>query len=1336
MRWSCPWLVVALVACGGSPVRPPNTGAVASEAGAKAPYAPSALDKPPLTATPDELLAIANAAPKGDWPAVILREDHDATFDAAGVLTEHWRYVYVIRTEQAAIDYASRGGSWYAGTAARPTIRARIIQPNGSVKELRADTITDAPDNDEGNETVRRAYSYELSGLKPGVVVEEDIVRTDKPRIGVDNFSRFFVGAGDAPTLQTHATFKAPEGKPPLFFANVAGPVRTTKTTTNGTTTWSWEIGRIEANPEAFDNIPTGEISVRQITFASGSSWQQLAQEMSAVVDRQTQGKHAVTWPSTLSKPTQATREAIVEITQWVIENVDSAYDWTMMAAVPQPPNLTIMKGGSVLDRSVVLVALLRKAGFNADLVLVNRTGKEDIARQVPSVIAFDHSLVRVAAPGGDLWICPEAEDFPIGQLPSDDHDRFALIASRSTQDLARTPPYPPGENAIKEVRTYHVADLGPSDVTEVTIEGGSHAIMRRRQLAEIEADPSDDTLTKEMRSQADNAYEGLYKTHAVTVAPDRLTTTLTLEVTRAYGVNTQRDALDLSLPPDVLLWRVPDELVDETNLERTQGFRWEVPHTYEIEHRIELPTGYVAPPLPKDRTVPLGTASFSETWRDEGRSLVITHRFDSGQVNLTADEFAETREALRAFQSSERTYVHIGNRGWELAKEGKYKDALVELEAQVKAHPKTSVHRQRLAYALMQVGLGTASQAMAREAVKLAPQDPDAYIMLGWTLERDAFGRAYAEGWDKPAVLAAYAKARALDPDHDSAAHEHGRILEMGEGETSFEAGADIAKAIEAWRVAYLHDDDQTDGFRLAFAQFYAGQYQEAQDVLWALRSTPRRDSLLVATYAMLKSPADALSQAASIQSRPSASAELVSDAIETLRQARRYAEASALATAAKGTIAGSARVSGLHQLKQVDALPAKSKTPEDAARGALEAILKPTPTATWLADAPLLTELRTAHRTPQLRGYVDDEGYSVVRDLVLSSAAFTTVGEPGGPWRVEVAVPGVATTFYVVLDKGQTKVVGSSLADAGVGRAALRYAAAGAVDDAGQLIDWLAQVAPSAAWKPAWDGQPRTKDSVTFAAAVIAAESDVKRTAGSLIRCTGASSTPAPVRGACFNALERVYSKQGRWTELLAMAKQRESTDIFAGVFLRALASARLGKFTEADAAVADVTKVNPLYGKVARFAVEAERGNYSDAFRDESELAPQMPSLLVSYAWLHAVSGINMTGALTNLNLFITDPAAATSDALLARAALQVETGDLGGARVSILQAMANEDRDQPDARELYIMGRIAELAGRPTEALAFYKQVKRDPADSKVTSAPALAAKRISVLNTKP
>lgn len=1317
-------------------MRPASTGAVAGQAGAKAPYAPSALDKPPLTATADELLAIANAAPRGDWPAVILREDHDATFDDAGVLTEHWRYVYVLRTEQAAIDFAERGGSWYAGTAARPTIRARIIQPDGSVTELRADTITDAPDNDDGDETMRRAYSYRLPGLRPGVVVEEDIVRTDQPRIGLDSFSRFFIGAGDAPTLQTHAVFKAPEGKPPRFFANVAGPVRTTKTTTDGTTTWSWEIGRIEPNPEAFDNIPTGEITVRQITFASGSSWQQLAQAMSAVVDRQTQGKHAVTWPSTLAQRTQPTREALVEITQWVIENVESNYDWSMMAAVPQPPDDTIMKGGSVLDRNVVLVALLRKANFRADLVLVNRTGKEDIAQQVPSLTPFDHTLVRVTAPGGDLWICPEAEDFPIGQLPSDDHDRFALVASASTKDLTRTPPYPPGENAITEVRTYHVADLGPSDVTEVTIESGSHAIMRRRQLVEIEQDPGDDTLAKELRSQADNAYEGQYESHAVTVAPDRLSTTMTLEVSHAYGVNTQRDALDLALPPDVLLWRVPDELVDDTDRERTAGFRWEVPHTYEIEHRIELPTGYVAPPLPKDRRVELGTASFRETWRDEGRTLVVTHRFDSGQVNLTAAEFRATRDALRAFQSSDRTYVHVGNRGWELAKDGKYKEALVELEAKVQAYPTSSVHRQRLAYALMQAGLGTASQAMAREAVRLAPQDPDAYIMLGWTLERDRFGRAYGDGWDKAGVLAAYAKARALDPEHDSAAHEHGRILEMGEGETSFEAGADIAKAIEAWRVAYLHDDDQADGFRLAFAQFYAGEYQAAQDVLLELRSTPRRDSLLVATFAVLKSPEEALRQAALIEGRSSASVELLTDTIETLRQSRRYTEASALATAAKGTVAGSARVSGLHQLAKVEALPTKSKSPDDAVRGALEAILKHTPSATWLADALVLGELRAVHRTPQLRGYIDDEGYSVVRDLVLSSAAFTTIGEPGGPWRVEVAVPGVATTFYVVLEKGQAKVVGSSLAFAGVGRAALRYAAAGAIDDAAQLVDWLAQVAPGAAWKPAWDGQPRTKDAVTFAAAVIAAASDVKRTAGPLIRCTGASSTPAPVRGACFDALERVYSKQGRWTELLAMAKQRETTDIFAGVFLQAIVNARLGKFAEADAATAEVATINPTYGKIARFAVESERGNYVEAFRDEAELSAQLPALRISYAWLHAVSGIAMGRALADLDLAVTDLEAATNDALTARAALQVETGDLGGARASILQAMANEDRDQPNARELYVMGRIAELAGRPVEALAFYQQVKRDPTDSKVTSAAAVAAKRISVLNTKP
>src|SRR5262245_33308898 len=116
------------VGCGGSI-------ALALLGASSVAIAGGALDKPAFTASPSELLAAAKAAPAGDWPAVVLYEQKDTSFDDRGRATRRQRWIYVVRTEDGIDDWGTATATWNPSYQNRPTLRARVIGLAGDVDE-------------------------------------------------------------------------------------------------------------------------------------------------------------------------------------------------------------------------------------------------------------------------------------------------------------------------------------------------------------------------------------------------------------------------------------------------------------------------------------------------------------------------------------------------------------------------------------------------------------------------------------------------------------------------------------------------------------------------------------------------------------------------------------------------------------------------------------------------------------------------------------------------------------------------------------------------------------------------------------------------------------------------------------------------------------------------------------------------------------------------------------------------------------------------------------------------------------------------------------------------
>src|ERR1044071_2678951 len=142
-----------------------------------------ALDKPAFSATPAELLALAkSAAASADWPVIVLRDDSELNLDGSGRAHRRWRRVFVVTSQAGVDDWGVWSAEWSPFYQDKPTVRARVIEPDGTAVELDQKLIVDAPVSQQSATVFSDARSLEapLPRLRIGAVVEEELVLDDR----------------------------------------------------------------------------------------------------------------------------------------------------------------------------------------------------------------------------------------------------------------------------------------------------------------------------------------------------------------------------------------------------------------------------------------------------------------------------------------------------------------------------------------------------------------------------------------------------------------------------------------------------------------------------------------------------------------------------------------------------------------------------------------------------------------------------------------------------------------------------------------------------------------------------------------------------------------------------------------------------------------------------------------------------------------------------------------------------------------------------------------------------------------------------------------------------
>ncbi|MCG8429861.1 MAG: DUF3857 domain-containing protein, partial [Candidatus Omnitrophica bacterium] len=115
-------------------------------------------------------------------------------------------------------------------------------------------------------------------------------------------------------------------------------------------------------------------------------------------------------------------------------------------------------KYGDCKDQAVLLITMLREAGYTAWPVLIATREYYNLRDEFPSVL-FNHAIAAVSFEGKTVFLDPTAQTCSFGDLPSADQGRRVLVFKEDSYAIESTPLYAPEHNLVRHDLRISIAD-------------------------------------------------------------------------------------------------------------------------------------------------------------------------------------------------------------------------------------------------------------------------------------------------------------------------------------------------------------------------------------------------------------------------------------------------------------------------------------------------------------------------------------------------------------------------------------------------------------------------------------------------------------------------------------------------------------------------------------------------------------------------------------------------------------------------------------------------------------------------------------------------------------
>ncbi len=1110
---------------------------------------------------------------------VVLLDERIFEFDDQHRVTRTSRLVYRVDSPDGVENWAASSAQWQPWHQARPTIRARVITRDGRQHELDQKLLTDAGTNDGSNLVYDDDHTLHgpLPAVAVGAVIEELItVRDEKPFFAAGLVYREYVGR-PIPVLRTRIVIDAPESLPLKRINSLLPNAQVREARSDGRVRWTLEQGALDEMAEMEDNLPADAAAWPSVEFSSGASWESVSNYYRGMIEGRIRNDDARPLLAGIkSGPRSPTLDSIAKIVARLHHEVRyTGVEFGAARLIPEFPSETLRRRfGDCKDKSILLVAALRASGIDAHVALLSAGEGQDVAADLPGLGMFNHAIVYVpgALGGEDLWIDATAEYTRVGVLPAADANRLALIIRDGTRALTRTPPPRSADNRQIETREFFLSEYGPARVIETTeahgtIEGEYRTWYAgadtKSRLDDLKSYSRDTYRARELLKYQHTESDDFSKPYSMSLEMKDAPVGFTDLESAAVGINVANITARL---PDYFDEQ-PEDSGESARKTRTADVVFE-PFVTEWQYLIQPPPGFQARSLPSDHVVKLGPATLSAAFSTSADGTVrATWRFDTVKNRYTAAESEALIKGLRELNAAEMKLIAFDQTGVALRADGDFKGALQANETLVAKYPRKGVHRLRNASALLEAGLGTRAQREALTATRLEPKSALAWKMYGWTLQHDAVGRRFGEGFDRAGAIAAYRKARALAPEDTDIAADLAVLLEHDIYGVRYSPKANLDEAIVEYLARRkLLDEDETKSDEYAnnlyYVLLYARRFAELRETLREAAPGVAQRTLLITALAAEHGGAAAIEASRSLVSSEADRRTALASAGNILTRLREYPAAADLIEAStRGqttTAANTQRIAMLRKTTRIDGRTIVPNDPRGVVLHALGELFAPDRDRAAIrgllsrrsADFADTMDFSRAQRNI-ISGLMRQElPVEVSADLLFSNVRVNVEGDDAAGYRVRLRAAGESQSFYVVREDGAYRILTVAPMMAPVALMALERIEANDFAGARRWLDWARiEVKASNAEDPldgpafarTWTvGVEADLTRARLATALLLADCALGERALPLLLAAQESVSNPSDRLSLDLALGKVYLELGRWPQLGEVASR----------------------------------------------------------------------------------------------------------------------------------------------------------------------------------------------------
>ncbi len=604
-----------------------------------------------------------------DADTVIVSDDVRTVYQADGTFVMDETEVAKALTERGRRELSSYSFDYSLRYGSAEISRVEIVGVDGSTREIDiSKTVKDATDNSLMSQNIYdpldRTISCTIPGLKIGETRRIVTRRVTTAARMKDTWADIYLMQSTSPLLHSVVTVDAPLSRPLRTIAvrHPVGEMESSVVTNAGRIVYTWIARDV---PQMFPepSMPTTWTQGQNIRLSTAASWQDVSRwywdlcepHIAKTNAAMTNKVEEIVASLGKTKPDRELLEAIFKFVSQEIRYMGLTMEDTSPGYAPHDVDLTFdNRYGVCRDKAVLLVAMLRIAGFDAYPVLI-RASRSKMDAYVPSPF-FNHAIAA-AKHGGDYVLMDPTDESSRDLLPSYQSDCSYLVALPDGDGL-RTSPVPPAEGNVVKVDGRGVLSRDGSLFAEYSLlfAGLNDNAYRRHFLTQRPED---------RRKFFDRVLAGLSAGAELLrcdILPENLQDT-TKELRASIVVRYPEVLLrgetrdELSLPSlSSALGLANMILRGETALEK-RVYPLVVSSTASAVERFEIDLGGVLGEtlaLPEALSV-RGKYEYDRSFSRDGDSLVFSRRIAVGAVEFSPEEYLELRGSIKCVEAAER---------------------------------------------------------------------------------------------------------------------------------------------------------------------------------------------------------------------------------------------------------------------------------------------------------------------------------------------------------------------------------------------------------------------------------------------------------------------------------------------------------------------------------------------------------------------------------------------------------------------------------------------------------------------------------------------------------